>query len=177
MLDKILDLSFAKELIVLIISTLPIAELRGSIPVAINMFHFPWYYALLLAIIGNLIPVPFLLLFLDSLARFLSRFSLTRRFMNWVFERTRKQGKHIGRYKEIGLAIFVAIPLPGTGAWTASLVAVLLGMKFTRSFLAITVGVVIAGVIVICLALLGWIGAIIAGVGLSALAAYTLWKT
>ena len=175
--DELLSLGFSKDLVVIAISALPIFELRGALPVAINLFQFPWYYAFLLAIIGNLVPVPFILLLLDAISRLLSRIGFFRRMLTWLFERTRRRGKIIERYERIGLALFVAIPLPVTGAWTGSLAAVLFGLKFKYAFLSILVGVVIAGVIVTCLCLLGWIGAIIAGIGLSGLAVFGLWRT
>ncbi len=174
--DELLNLGFSKELVVLIIAALPIFELRGALPVAINLFHFPWYYALLLAIIGNLIPVPFILLFLNGVTRLLSKVDIFARMLNWLFEHTRRRGKIVERYERIGLTLFVAIPLPVTGAWTGSLAAVLFGLKFKYAFLSIFIGILIAGAIVTCLCLLGWTGAIIAGIGLSSLAIFGLWR-
>jgi len=153
--EELLSLGFSKELVVLIISALPIFELRGAIPVAITLFHFPWYYALPLAIIGNLLPVPVILLFLDAISRFLSKVGFFDRFLRWLFEHTRKRGRIIERYERIGLALFVAIPLPVTGAWTGSLAAVLFGLKFKHAMLSIFIGILIAGIIVTCLCLLG----------------------
>jgi len=176
LLNYFLNLGFSKELAVLIISALPVVELRLALPVAINLFHFPWYYALPLAIIGNLLPVPFILLFLDAVSRLLSKIGFFRRMLHWLFERTRRRGKIITRYERIGLVLFVAVPLPVTGAWTGSLAAVLFGLKFRHAFLSIFIGVFIAGVIVTCLSLLGWTGAIIAGIGLSGLAIFALWR-
>ncbi len=175
--EQLLSLGFSKELVVLIIAALPIAELRGALPVAINLFHFSWYYALLLAIIGNLLPVPFILLFLDTVSRLLSKVAFFERILKWLFERTRRRGKVIERYERIGLMLFVAIPLPITGAWTGSLAAVLFGLKFKHAFLSIFIGIFIAGIIVTCLSLLGWVGAIIAGIGLVCLAISSLWAT
>jgi len=174
--EELLSLGFSKELVVLIIAALPIFELRGALPVAINLFHFPWYYALPLAIIGNLLPVPVILLFLDAISRRLSKVGLFDRFLHWLFERTRKRGRVVERYERIGLALFVAIPLPVTGAWTGSLVAVLFGLKFKYAFLSIFIGVCIAGIIVTCLSLLGWTGAVIAGIVLCASAISGLWR-
>ena len=174
--EELLSLGFSKELVVLIIAALPIFELRGALPVAINLFHFPWYYALPLAIIGNLLPVPVILLFLDTISRWLSKIGSFDRFLHWLFERTRKRGRVVERYERIGLALFVAIPLPVTGAWTGSLVAVLFGLKFRYAFLSIFIGVCIAGIIVTCLSLLGWTGAVIAGIVLCALAISGLWR-
>jgi len=175
--EELLNLGFSKELVILIISALPILELRGALPVALNVFHFPWYYALLLAIIGNMLPVPIILLFLETISKWLSKIGLFDRFLRWLFEHTRKRGKIVEKYERIGLALFVAIPLPVTGAWTGSLVAVLLGLKFRHAFLSIFIGVCIAGVIVTCLSLLGWVGAIIAGIALCALVISGLWRT
>ena len=174
--DELLGLGFSKELVVLVISALPVLELRGALPVAINLFHFPWYYALLLAIIGNLAPVPFLLLFFNTFSRLLSKIGIFEKMLHWLFERTRRRGKIINRYERIGLVLFVAIPLPVTGAWTGSLAAVLFGLKFKHAFLSIFIGIFIAGIIVTCLSLLGWVGAIIAGIGLSSLAISGLWR-
>lgn len=173
--EQLLSLGFSKELVVLIIAALPILELRGALPVAINLFNFPWYYALLLAIVGNLLPVPFILLFLDTASRLLSKVAFFERILKWLFERTRRRGKVIERYERIGLMLFVAIPLPITGAWTGSLAAVLFGLKFKHAFLSIFIGILIAGIIVTCLSLLGWVGAIIAGIGLGCLAISGLW--
>ena len=174
--EGLLSLGFPRELVVLIIAALPVFELRGAIPVAINMFHFPWYYALPLAIIGNLIVVPPILLFFNAVSRLLSRVAFFDRLLRWLLERTRRRGRVVERYERIGLALFVAMPLPFTGAWTGSLIAVLFGLRFGYAFLSIFIGIFIAAIIVTCLSLLGWIGAVIAGVGLSCLAVYTLWK-
>ena len=147
---------FPNWLEVLAFAALPISELRGAIPWAILKHHFPWYYAFLLAVIGNLLPVPFILLFLDTFSRLLSKIGIFEKMLHWLFERTRRRGKIINRYERIGLALFVAIPLPVTGAWTGSLAAVLFGLKFKHAFLSIFIGVLIAGVIVTCATLLGW---------------------
>ncbi|HEX73849.1 MAG TPA: small multi-drug export protein [Dehalococcoidia bacterium] len=175
--DELLSLGFSKELVVLIISALPITELRGALPVAINLFHFPWHYALLLAVIGNLLPVPLILLCLNAFSKLLSKIGIFQRTLDWLFEHTKRRGKVIERYERIGLMLFVAIPLPVTGAWTGSLAAVLFGLKFKHAFLSIFSGILIAGAIVTCLCLLGWTGAIIAGIGLTSLAVFTLWRT
>jgi len=154
--EQLLSLDLFNVLVVLGIAASPISELRGAIPVAITGFHFPWYYAFLLAIIGNLLPVPFILLFLDTLSRLLSKIGIFKRMLQWLFEHTRRRGKIIQRYERIGLILFVAIPLPVTGAWTGSLAAVLFGLKFKHAFLSIFAGIVIAGIIVTCATLLGW---------------------
>ncbi len=176
MIQELLSWGIPQEAIIVVISALPVVELRLALPIAINVFHMAWYKAYCLAVIGNLLPVPILLLFLDSLAKLLGRAEMGRRVVNWVFERTRRQGKRIERYEKIGLTLFVAIPLPVTGAWTGSIAAFLLGLKFRYAFLSILVGVIIAGAIVTSLCLLGWVGAVIAGVGLSSLAILGWWR-
>jgi len=173
----LLDIGLSHELIVFCISALPIVELRLALPLAINLFGIPWYYALLLAIAGNLLPVPFILLFLNAVTRLLGRIGVFRRMLDWLFERTRRRGSIIEKYQRIGLMLFVAIPLPVTGAWTGSLAAVLFGLRFRHAFVSIFLGVLIAGVIVTCLSLLGWTGAIIAGIGIIGLAIYGLWRS
>jgi len=175
--EALLSLEFSDVLAVLALAASPIAELRVAIPVAITGFHFPWYYALLLAIIGNLLPVPFILLSVDTLSRLLNKIAFFERILKWLFERTRRRGKIIERYERIGLMLFVAIPLPVTGAWTGSVAAVLFGLKFKHALLSISIGILIAGIIVTCLSLLGWVGAIIAGIGLVCLAISSLWAT
>lgn len=176
MIEELLGWGISQEAIIVIISALPVVELRLALPIAINVFDMPWYKAYCLAVIGNMLPVPILLLFLDSLARVVSRTETGRKAVDWVFERTRRQGKKIERYEKIGLTLFVAIPLPVTGAWTGSIAAFLLGLKLRYAFLSILVGVIIAGAIVTSLCLLGWVGAVIAGVGLGTLAVLGWWR-
>ena len=172
--EWLLNLGIPKELVVVFIATLPVLELRGAIPVAINMFGMPWYQALPLALIGNLLPVPIIILFLEAITRWLSKGEFFRRMLDWLFERTRRRGRIVEKYKRIGLAVFVAIPLPVTGAWTGSLVASLLGMKFNHAFLSILTGVFVAGLIVTGPSLLGWVGVAVAIVVFSILALFTL---
>jgi len=175
--EQLLSLGLSKELVVIIVAALPILELRGAIPIAINLFDLPWYYAFLLAFVGNLLPIPLLLLFLSSIIRALSRIGFLKHWLNWFFNYTRQRSKIVERYKRIGLMLFVAIPLPVTGAWTGSLVSVLSGLNFKYSIISISLGVFVAGVIVTCLSLLGWIGALLAGIGLCVFIAFSLWKT
>jgi uncharacterized membrane protein len=177
LLDSILDLNLAKELIVVLISALPIFELRAAIPVAIATFDFPWYYALLLAVIGNMLPVPIILLFIESAAKLLSRIPVMKKFFDWVYSAARKRSVRVQKYKFFGLMLFVAVPLPLTGAWIGSLIAVLLGIGFKHAFFSILAGVVIAGIIVTCLTLLGWAGAIIAGAALLGLVVFGFFKS
>jgi len=145
----------APELIVVIISMIPVVELRGSIPVAILLFNIPWLEAAVLSIIGNMIPVPFLLLLIDWFFGLISKVKPGRKFTEWLFTRTRRKGKSIEKYEEIGLVVFVGIPLPGTGGWTGALAANIFGLRFWRSMLFIFLGVIMAAIIVTALSLMG----------------------
>ena len=155
-------LSLPPSLVVIIIAALPVVELRGAIPVAINALDFPWYSALLFAVIGNMLPVPFILHLLNWLVDVLGRYSLFNRLFEWVFYRPRAKSGLIKRYKKLGLTLFVAIPLPMTGAWTGAIAAVLLGIPFNEALRHIFIGVILAGVIVTALSVMGWWGAFIA---------------
>jgi len=138
------------ELNVFFIAMSPIFELRGSIPMALGFYHLPVWSAYLVSVIGNILPVVFILLLLESVSGCLSRRSrFFSRFFTWLFERTKKKhAKSFERWKDLALLIFVAIPVPFTGAWTGALCAFVFGIPFRRAFPAIAGGVVIAGVIV-----------------------------
>lgn len=159
-----------KEVVVLAISSLPIFELRGGIPVAINFFKMDWWSGFLWSFLGNLIPIVPLLLLLTALSKWLSRYKIIERFFNWLFERTKRKGGVIEKYEFLGLMIFVAIPLPMTGGWSGAVAATLFGLEFLPALLSISLGVLIAGVIVTTLSLLGILGGVIAGVVLLGLA-------
>ena len=176
MLDQLINADLSKEVITVIVAMLPIAELRGALPVAINVFDFPWYKGYYLSVIGNLIPVPFLLLFFDAVSRLVQKTAIGKRFINWLLSRTARRAGTIEKYKFAGLVVFVAIPLPLTGAWTGALAAYILGLKFWPSLLAISLGVIGAGIIVTILSLLGWVGAGIAIFVLILLTAFGIWK-
>jgi uncharacterized membrane protein len=143
-------------LIVIGTAASPIIELRGAIPIAIGRYHFTWYYAYLFSVIGNILPVPFLLGFLKGIISLLSKVGFLDRIIQWFLERTRRRGKIVDRYERVGLALFVAIPLPITGAWTGSILAFLMGLRFKYSLISIITGVLIAGAIVTCATVLGW---------------------
>jgi len=138
------------ELKVFLIAMSPIFELRGSIPVALGVYHLPIWSAFLISILGNLVPVFLILLLLESVSDFLSRRSrFFERFFTWLFERTRKKhAQNFERWKTLALVIFVAVPAPFTGAWTGSLCAFVFGIPFKRALPAIAGGVVVAGIIV-----------------------------
>jgi len=146
---EFLDRLFPPEVVTVVVAALPISELRGSIPLALGVFHFSVVKAYLLSIVGNLIPVIPLLLFLESSSKWLStKFNWAERFFGWLFIRTRKRSVLVEKYGAIGLMLFVAIPLPLTGAWTGCVAAFLFSIRRAWATLAITNGVLIAGVIV-----------------------------
>jgi uncharacterized membrane protein len=136
-------------LMILVLAASPVSELRGAIPLAIGVYGYSPLDAYLLAVTGNLIPVIPLLLFLGPVSDWLRRYRTWDRFFNWLFSRT--QRKYIQEHEGFGLtalALFVAVPLPMTGAWTGCLIAFLLGFGFWRAFLAIMMGVLVAGAVV-----------------------------
>ncbi|WP_406660777.1 small multi-drug export protein [Methanolobus sp. ZRKC3] len=140
----------------IIISSLPILELRGAIPIAIGVYGMSPESAYLLAVLGNILPVIPLLLFLDPVSTYLRRYRVFDKFFSWLFERThRNHSKRFERFGILALTIFVAIPLPVTGAWTGCAAAFVFGIKFGHAFLAILAGVMIAGLIVSILTVTG----------------------
>lgn len=145
-----------RELIVVLIAMLPLAELRVSIPIAIYAFELDPFTAFYLSVIGNMIPVIPLLLFLEPVSNYLRRWRIGDIFFTWLFERTQhKHNDNFEKYGSIGLAIFVGIPLPVTGAWTGCAAAFVFGFKFKNAFLAILAGVIIAGAVVTTLTYMG----------------------
>ena len=147
-----------KELCVFFCSMLPIIECRGSIPLGLAL-GLPWWQSFLFSVIGNLLPVPFILIFMRAILRYLtkSRVKMFYRFGNWLHEKVEKHKGKIEKYSYLGVLIFVAVPFPGTGAWTGSLVASLFNFPKLKSFLAIALGVFGCGVIM-CLASYGILG-------------------
>jgi uncharacterized membrane protein len=142
----------AHVLTVVGISAAPVAELRGGLPLAIS-FGFSPTAAFSLSILGNLLPVVPLLLGLGWIERRLRRLPPLGSFLDWVFVRTRRKGRLISRYGAIGLILLVAIPFPATGAWTGAIAAFLLGIPIKRAFPLITIGVLIAGLVVLAASL------------------------
>ncbi len=150
-----------EELCVFFCSMIPIIELRGAIPLGFGL-GVPWWLCYLLAIVGNMLPVPIILLCVKKVLRWMAkcRVKFFNKVANKLFEKAEKNREKIEKYGFWGVAIFVAIPLPGTGAWTGSLVAALFDMKFWKSFLSALIGVLGAGIIMTLLSYVG-IGAIV----------------
>ncbi len=142
-------------LILLIIAALPIIELRGAIPVGILLFGMPWPQVVFISILGNMLPIPIVMFFLDSVFSFLERFVWGKSFTSWLFARARRKGKVIERFEAVGLMVFVGIPLPGTGAWTGILAAKIFDIRFWNAMLYVFLGVLLAAIIVTALSLTG----------------------
>ena len=138
-----------EELCVFFCSMLPIIELRGSIPMAFA-FGLPWWQAFIISVVGNLLPVPFILLLINIVIKWManSKIKFFNKIANFLLEKVEKNRERIEKYSFWGLCLFVAIPLPATGAWTGSLVAAVIGMKPLKAFLSAVIGVLIAGVVV-----------------------------
>lgn len=139
-----------RELCVFFCSMLPIIELRGAIPLGAGL-GLPMWQSYLLSAAGNLLPVPLLLLLWRWVLRLMRRIRWTKRLAKWLEERAERSRGKIERYEFWGLLIFVAIPLPGTGAWTGSLAAAVMGMKFPKALLSIVGGVLLAGAVMLLL--------------------------
>lgn len=141
---------FHSILMTFLISMVPVLELRGAIPIGVAG-GLPPLAAMLIAILGNLAPVPFLLVFTRRVFNWLKTKGRVRLLVERLERRAAKKSRLVLNYAWLGLCILVAIPLPGTGAWTGALVAALMNMRLKRAMPAIALGVVIAGLIVTCL--------------------------
>lgn len=151
-----------KYLIVFLISMVPLIELRGAIPYAVG-FDLPIVPSLIVAVIGNMVPVPFIYLFARKVLEWGKDKKYIGKFFTWCLEKGEKGGKKLqakaGRGLYIALLLFVGIPLPGTGAWTGTLAASFLDMGFKKSVIYVLLGVLLAGAIMLA-ASLGVFGAI-----------------
>ena len=144
---------------IFLISLLPVIELRGSIPVGYYQ-GLPWYTNMITSIIGNLLPVPFILLFVVKVFEFMKKRNIMVGFIEKIEKRAMSRSDSIANKEFIGLMLFVAIPLPGTGAWTGALIAALLQFNRKKSFMYICIGVLIAASLV-TLGVYGVIGSFI----------------
>ena len=135
-------------LAVFLVAMLPVFELRGAIPAGYAMGMQSPVFIYILAVIGNFVPVLPILLGLGPAERYLRRFRLVDRFLDWLFKRTRSRSDVIRKYESLGLILFVAIPLPMTGAWTGSVAAYLFKLPLRLAIPCIILGILIAGVVV-----------------------------
>ena len=131
---------------IFLISMLPIIELRGAIPIGAAI-GLPWYLNMIVSIVGNMLPVPFILLFSVKAFEFMKKHNIMVKFIEKIENRAKKRSEGLATGEFIGLMLFVAIPFPGTGAGTGALIGALLQFDRKRSFFYIGLGVVIAAVI------------------------------
>ena len=149
----------SRELIIFIISMIPILELRGGL-IAASLLQVPITTAVPLCIIGNVIPVPFILLFIRQIFKALRNVKGIGKIVNKLEKRAMGKSDSIKKYEFWGLVLFVGGPLPGTGAWTGSLIAALLEVDFKKAILAVLLGIVMATVIMSVVSY-GLIGALV----------------
>lgn len=135
-----------KEVALLIVSMIPIVELRGAVPIGAG-FGMPWYETLLISVVGNLIPVPFIIILGRKIIQFLKKLKPLEKIAEKYEQKVLANTDKVLKYELIGLCLLVAIPLPGTGAWTGAVVASFLDMRMKKAFPAIAIGVIIAGII------------------------------
>lgn len=143
-------IAYGKELLVFFISLMPILELRGGLLAAalIGLDPIPSY---IISIVGNLIPVPFILLLINKILKWMRNNKFFKGFANWLDEKVEKHKSQIEKFGYLGVVLFVGIPLPGTGAWTGSLIASVLEMDRKKTFLAVLLGVFMASIIMMIL--------------------------
>ena len=148
----LLETTFGKLLTTFGIAMAPVLELRGAIPVGVAA-GLPPAVACVTAILGNLLPVPFIMLLARRVADWLRETAFFGPRIVWLERRAHLKGRLVRRYRLLGLVILVAIPLPGTGAWTGALVASVLDIRMRNALPAIFLGLVIAGAIITLLTL------------------------
>ena len=149
----------SRELVIFIISMIPILELRGGL-IAASLLQVPITMAVPICIIGNVIPVPFILLFIRQIFKWLKKVKGIGRIIGKLEKRAMGKSDSIKKYEFWGLVLFVGIPLPGTGAWTGSLIAALLEVDFKKAILAVFLGIIMATVIMSIVSY-GLIGALV----------------
>jgi len=149
----LLNAVLSQKLLVMFIAAIPLAELRGSMPYAMFVLKMKWQEAFILSVIGNFIPVIPFLLFLEAFAHRLMKYPRWNRLFTWTFNRTRKRSSVIERFEAVGLALFVGVPLPLTGAWSGCIAAFLFRIPLRLAIPSITAGILIAAVVVtlVCL--------------------------
>ncbi len=135
-----------KELIVFVVSMIPIVELRGGL-ICASILGMPMFRGVWFCLLGNMIPVPFILLFITPVFAWLKKTKLFRPLVEKLEARSMGKSDTIRKYEFLGLVLFVGIPLPGTGAWTGSLIAAMLDVKFRKALPAVYIGLLVATVI------------------------------
>lgn len=144
----------AKYIATIIISMVPVIELRGAIPIAVGAFNLSYIEAFLLSFIGNIIPIYFIVKFIGPLFDFFGRIKIFKKIIDWASNRATKkieESEKLQNFTALGLFLFVAVPLPGTGAWIGSLIANFLHLPVKKAFGPIALGVFAAGVIILAM--------------------------
>ena len=145
---SLLSTLLGQMLVTMAVAMLPVLELRGAIPFGVALGLSPWH-ALLASVIGNLIPVPFIILFVRKIFLWLrNRSQRLDRLVGNLEARAEGKWEKVHRYQNLGLLLLVAIPLPGTGAWTGALIAALINMRLRRAIWPIILGVLVAGMLI-----------------------------
>ncbi len=151
-------MNFTDILTTLGLSLLPVSEIRGAIINAVSILKldgFELWFTYCISVLGNFLPVPFIILLFRPLLKFFKKFRLFRGICLWLEKRTHKKAGEISKKGPIALFLFVAIPLPTTGAWTGAMIAGLFDMRFRRALLPILLGIITAGLIMVILCKMG----------------------
>ena len=140
------SIAFGKQIIVFVISLLPILELRGGL-IAAALLGLKPLQSYIICIIGNLLPIPFILLLINKILNWMRNSKHFNKIANWLDKKVEKHKGQIEKFGYLGIVLFVGIPLPGTGAWTGSLIASVLEMDKKKTFISVLIGVFMASVI------------------------------
>ena len=153
--DFFASFGMSPKALILLLGALPVTELRAAIPIGILVLKQGVKSVFFFSVLGNILPIAPVYFLLDPVSKKLSNTRFMRNFFDWIYKRARAHAGIVERYETLGLMLFVAVPLPGTGAWTGAVIASLLRMRFIPAFLAVSLGVVIAAVIVTVIVLIG----------------------
>jgi len=153
--DFFISFGLSPKIIILFLGALPVTELRASIPIGLLILKQGIRNTIFFSILGNLLPIAPVYFLLNPVSKRLSSTACMRRFFEWLFKKAKAHADIVERYEAIGLMLFVAVPLPGTGAWTGTIIASLLRIRFIPAFIAISLGVIIAAAVVTALTLIG----------------------
>lgn len=144
---NLLGEKISPEFIAFIVSLLPVLELRGGL-IAAKLMEIDFFKAFIICYVGNMLPIPFILLFIRKIFNLLKKISCVERVIDKLEARSVRKAEKVEKYRLWGLLLFVAIPLPGTGAWTGALIADLFDIRIKHALPVIAVGVLIAGIII-----------------------------
>lgn len=153
--DFLTHTTLGKCIFTMLVSMLPIIELRGGLPFGVAL-GLPYYLAFPFAVLGNIIPAPFIIVYIRKVFLLMRKYMpRLNRMVDRLEEKAHLKGKQMLKYETLGLWLFVAIPLPGTGAWTGCLAAAFLGMRLKKAFPTVLLGVITAGCIMLALTHVG----------------------